>query len=141
MAQGANELIRLAKETVKPRQLSSTVCVGEVAVALISGKGNTHTGVSIDIPSGIGFCAEQNAIGTMITNGESKVVALAAVNWDGDVVSPSGRCREFIYQVDPANAETLIILASGRPMTLRELLPEHWDIPGEGGSPDISKSS
>ena len=74
-------------------------------------------------------------------SGESKVIALAAVNWDGDIVSPCGRCREFIYQVDPANAETVVILAGGRTMTLKELLPEHWDIPGEDVRSDISKST
>jgi cytidine deaminase len=48
-----------------------------------------------------------------------------AVNWDGRVLPPCGRCREFIYQVNDENVDTRVILES-RVTTLNELLPESW---------------
>lgn len=122
----SDDLVLRARDVVNPRQLSPTVGVGDVGCALVTEKGNVYVGVSIDTACSMGFCAEHNAIGTMITNGESRIVKLAAVDWNGKVVSPCGRCRELIYQVDPRNADTLVVLSNRREMKLRELLPEHW---------------
>jgi cytidine deaminase len=61
----------------------------------------------------------------MITAGESQIVAMVAVDWDGTVLQPCGRCRELVVQLDSTNASTEVILPGGvKPM--RELLPEHW---------------
>ena len=122
----AGELIRRAREVVNPRQTSPTVGVGDVGCALLTEKGAIHVGVSIDTACSMGFCAEHNAIGTMITHGESRIVALVAVDWNGEIASPCGRCREFIYQVDSGNAETLILLKGDRHVPLKQLLPDHW---------------
>jgi len=127
----ANELIRRARQAVNPRQLSPKVGAGDVGCALVSAKGAIYTGVSIDTACSMGFCAEHNAIGTMITDGESRIVALVAVDWNGEIIPPCGRCREFIYQVDPDNAETIVLLKGDRRMTMKELLPEHWALPGD----------
>src|SRR3989344_4674160 len=68
------------------------------------------------------------AIGAMTTAGESKIKKIVAV-WkdkgDGDiyVVSPCGRCREFIARIDASNLETEVILAENKSATLKELLP------------------
>ena len=99
-----------AREVVNPRELSPTVGVGDVGCALVTDKGTVYVGVSIDTACSMGFCAEHNAIGTMITNGESRIAKTAAVDWNGKVIPPCGRCREFIYQIDPRNADTIIIL-------------------------------
>jgi cytidine deaminase len=39
------------------------------------------------------------------------------------VLSPCGRCREFIRQIDPANIDTEVVLGRDRSVKLRELLP------------------
>lgn len=74
----------------------------------------------------MGFCAEHNAIGNMVTNGESKVITIAAVNWDGQILAPCGRCREFIYQMNPENVKTRVLLSGNRESTIERLLPDHW---------------
>jgi cytidine deaminase len=66
------------------------------------------------------------AVASMITRGESHIHIIVAVNWDGTVLSPCGRCRELICQVDPANVDTRILLPGGKAVTLRQLLPDHW---------------
>jgi len=121
----SDELVRHAREVVNPRELSPTVGVGDVGCALATDKGTVYVGVSIDTACSMGFCAEHNAIGTMITNGESRIAKLTAVDWNGKVIAPCGRCRELMYQIDPRNADTIVILSDGREKTLRELLPEH----------------
>ena len=107
---GSDELVLRAKEVVIPRQLSPTVGVGDVGCALVSEKGTIYVGVSVDTACSMGFCAEHNAIGTMVTNGESRIVKLVAVDWNGKVIPPCGRCRELIYQIDPGNADTIVVL-------------------------------
>lgn len=120
-----DRLLEAARSVLAPRRLSKTVEVGGVGAALMTPTGAIYKGVCIDAASGIGFCAEHAAAGAMVTAGESRIVAMVAVDWDGTVVQPCGRCRELVVQLDAANGDTEVILPGGvRPM--RELLPEHW---------------
>jgi len=118
------KLIQRAKEVVNPRQLSQSVTAGGVGCALITKQGNVYVGVCIDTACSLGFCAEHNAIGNMITNGESKIESIVAINRFEKILAPCGRCREFIYQVDKDNANTRVILENNRALSLEELLPE-----------------
>lgn len=124
------KLIEIAKKLVSPRRLSPFVQVAGVACALVTDQGNTYTGVCIDADCGIGFCAEHNAIGQMITGGESKIETIVAYSKHGKVIAPCGRCREFIYQVDNRNIQTRILLNAGAVISLSQLLPELW-LPGD----------
>jgi hypothetical protein len=74
--------------------------VGDVASTLVTDRGNRYSGVCIDTGSGTGFCAEHSAIAAMVTAGEYRIARIVAA-WRGDdgvlqVLSPCGRCREFI---------------------------------------------
>lgn len=120
------QLIQLAKKTLNPRKLSLYSDAGGVASALVTDKGNVYVGVCIDTNCSMGYCAEHNAIGTMVTNGESRIIAIVAVDWDGRIISPCGRCREFIFQIDEGNSETRVLLKGDREATIAQLLPEHW---------------
>jgi cytidine deaminase len=120
------DLIRKAREVLNPRRLSPSVEVGGVGSALVTDEGNVYRGVCIDTACSMGFCAEHTAIGAMVTSGESCIISIVAVDWDGTIISPCGRCREFIYQMDERNAGTRVLLKNGRVMSVRDLLPEHW---------------
>ena len=120
------DLVQLAKETLNPRSLSKSVDVGSVASALLTQGGNTYIGVCIDTACSLGFCAEHNAIGSMITAGESRIEMIVAVRENGDIISPCGRCRELIYQVDAGNAKTRVLLKDNKVAYLADLLPEYW---------------
>ena len=80
----------------------------------------------------MGFCAEHAAAAAMITAGENRVVKMVAVNWDGMILPPCGRCREFISQLHEENPNTEVLVAKGRVMTLRELLPFDWRTAARG---------
>jgi cytidine deaminase len=118
-------LIEKAKSVVNPRRLSQTVEVGSVGSALLTTSGNVFVGVCIDAACGIGFCAEHAAIASMVSAGESRISTIVAVSSQGNILSPCGRCREFIWQIDAANADTRVILQD-KVVALRSLLPEYW---------------
>lgn len=127
MKQFSNEqLIQKAKEIAKLHESPFEVKIGEVGCALISEKGNLYLGVSIHACCGIGFCAEHGAIASMVLNQEYKIKKIVAVCGDGTILSPCGRCREFIYEIDEKNYDTEIILDNNRVAKLRDLLPEPW---------------
>jgi cytidine deaminase len=121
------ELIAEAKTVLKPRQLSEHNSAGDVACALLSAAGNVYYGVCIDVGSGIGFCAEHSAIAAMITAGETRIAKIVAVWGDGLVLPPCGRCREFMYQIDPTNlSNTIVVMSAGQSVRLEDLLPHPY---------------
>lgn len=120
------ELYRRAKDALNPRKLSLFAEAGGVASALISDQGNVYVGVCIETNCQMGFCAEHNAIGSMVTNGESRIQTIVAVDQDGRILAPCGRCREFIFQMHAANRGTRVLLDADRVVTIGDLIPEHW---------------
>jgi cytidine deaminase len=118
-------LISKARAVLNPRCLSQYVEVGGVGSALATDKGSVYVGVCIDTACSMGFCAEHAAVASMVTAGESRIVTIVGVNWDGKVIPPCGRCRELIYQINDDNGEARVILQD-KVVTLRQLLPEHW---------------
>ncbi|MBO5757696.1 MAG: cytidine deaminase, partial [Clostridia bacterium] len=84
--------------------------------------------VCIDTCSGLGMCAERNAIANMITNGESRIVKLVCVIGDGRVGSPCGACREMMMQLDKRSPEIEILtdLETLSTVTLGDLVPDWW---------------
>lgn len=121
-----DELYLKAKAVLNPRKLSSSAEAGGVGAALLAANGAVYTGVCIDIACSIGFCAEHAAAATMITEGENRVLKMVAVNWDGAILPPCGRCREFISQLHDDNLHTEVLVAPGVILPLRDLLPYDW---------------
>jgi cytidine deaminase len=75
----------------------------------------------------MGFCAEHAAIAAMVTAGEFRIVSIVAVARDDKgalwVLSPCGRCREFMHQIHPDNLDAEVLLGRGTFVRLREFLP------------------
>jgi cytidine deaminase len=128
-------LIEKAKSVVNPKKIGAYI-VGDVGAALVTDKGNIYLGVCIDVSSSMGFCAEHSAIAAMVTAGEYRIEKIVAV-WKDEtrtyILSPCGRCREFMRQIDEGNLATQVILDIDKVMTLAELLPYHnWFHPISG---------
>ena len=119
------EMTRLARETLHPRELGDGNYAGSVAAVIETDQGHIYRGVCIDTSSSMGFCAEHAAVAAMVTAGESRIRRVVAVHESG-VVAPCGRCREFMCQIDRGNLDAQVLLRGGV-TTLRELLPHRWD--------------
>ena len=120
-------LIKKAVSVINSQKIGEYT-VGDVGCALVTDKGNVYVGVCIDAPSGTGFCAEASAIAAMVTAGETKIKKIVAVWKDGEeiyVVTPCGRCREFISFFDKDNLNTEIILSNTESVRLSDLLPHY----------------
>ena len=117
------DIISVAAKLARPINPSEECSAATVASAIISGLGNTYTGVNADFECGIGFCAEHAAVAEMLKHRESKISVVVAVNDRGEVLPPCGRCREMMWQLDPSNKEALVVFAADWALPLRELLP------------------
>jgi len=121
-----DELYQKARSVLNPRKLSSEAEAGGVGAALLSDSGAVYTGVCIDTACSMGFCAEHAAAAAMVTAGENRVLKMVAVGWDGKIMPPCGRCREFISQLHDDNLAAEVLVAEGTVVRLKDLLPYDW---------------
>ncbi|MCW5548422.1 MAG: hypothetical protein KIT44_05615 [Opitutaceae bacterium] len=116
-------IIAQAHELARPFVSSEDCCAASVGSVIKSATGKTHTGVCVEFECGIGFCAEHSAVAEMLKARESRIAVVVAVNDQGQVLPPCGRCREMMWQLDPANVDALVVLGSDSVVPLGELLP------------------
>lgn len=118
-------LIQKAKSLAKEKNIKGGI-LKEVGCALITEKDEMFYGVSLNLPCGIGFCAEHTAISQMITQTDEThiKVIVAASAWD--IAAPCGRCRELINLIDDRNMETEVIVTDSKKVKLKDLLPKNW---------------
>ena len=88
------DLIAAAEALARPFVASDDCTSGDVAAALVTSAGNLYTGICIDAECGIGFCAEHAAVAEMLKARDSAVRMIVAVDRDGAVLPPCGRCRD-----------------------------------------------
>ena len=122
-----DELYKLALEKAVYRKLGRQTTAGYVGAALLTDKGNIYTGINIDAPCSVGFCAEHSAIAAMVNAGESRVVKMVAVSCQGEIWPPCGRCREFLVQINDDNEKCEVLLPDKSVTTIAELLPHRWN--------------
>ena len=123
------DLYQAARNAIHPRVLSRFAEAGGVAAAVESASGKIYVGVCVDTACSLGICAERNAIFHMITNGESQILRVMAVNQSGKVMPPCGACRELMTQLMPdkyASIEIMLDYENGKIVTLGSLTPEWW---------------
>ncbi|MBR2987764.1 MAG: cytidine deaminase [Clostridia bacterium] len=108
------------------KQVNARVKIGSTAAWLRSASGKEYLGKSLVAACGLGYCAEQGAIAVMLNAGETVIESLMAVDHEGTVLVPCGKCLELISQLDDANRDTRILLGGGKEYTLRQLYPIDW---------------
>lgn len=102
-----------------------------VGAAILDKLGRVHVGCNVEnaaYPEGC--CAEANAIGAMVSQGQQSIVSIAVYGADAvdGPCTPCGGCRQKIAEF--ADGDTKII--TGRPdqaamtYSLQDLLPEHF---------------
>lgn len=118
-----NELYNIAKELSKEIVLNDKSSYGKVAVACLTDKNDLYTGLCFKTTCNVGFCAETSVIAQMLLKGETKITKLVAVYNGNEIISPCGKCREQIYQLNHSNLDCEILLQD-KVILLKDLLPE-----------------
>ncbi len=120
------KLIKKAASVVKSRKYKGGI-IGDVGCALLTGKNKVYLGVCSDVGSHT-FCAEQAAIGAMVTKREYDIKKIVAV-WKDEkgqvfVIPPCGNCRQMMRDINEENLEnTEVILDINKTVKLKKLLP------------------
>ncbi|WP_369831672.1 cytidine deaminase [Caulobacter sp. HMWF009] len=100
-----------------------------VAAAVIDEDGAVHLGVNVEnaaYPSGT--CAEQTAIGAMVTAGGRRINRVLIAAGSNAVVQPCGACRQRIAEFASDTCE-IVSVQDGVPTrrtAFRDLLPESF---------------
>ncbi|MCJ2378986.1 hypothetical protein LNL84_19535 [Vibrio sp. ZSDZ34] len=121
-----NKLIALAQSKLRDQEFSGKLSCGQVSSAIETSSGKQFSGVCIDAACSLGICAERNAIGTMVTEGEFEITKLVCIKGT-EFILPCGACQELLLQLHPKNSEMDIVThANGSTMKLKELMPYWW---------------
>ena len=121
-----DELINIARRNVAPIQLAADdLNAATVGCALLCENGKVYEGICIHLSCGLGFCAEAAAIANMIRDGQTKIIRIVAVS-KNHILSPCGRCREMMVQVNIDNLHCDVIMPSRESVKLEILIPNHW---------------
>ncbi len=120
----ALQATRKTREQVDSGMFSKLMgCVG---AALETSNGEVFTGICMEFYCSLGFCAEHSAASEMVKNGYSEIKKMVAVTFEGKVISPCGRCREMMFQLNKENLKTEVILSEDKVCQLERLLPDPW---------------
>lgn len=103
-----------------------------VGACVLTETGKVYTGCNFENSSfGMTICAERNAIGSAIADGEKRIKAIAIYSPVQDNCAPCGACRQVIHEFCDNDENVDIILKDKdtlRIITLASLLPESFNL-------------
>lgn len=102
-----------------------------VGACVLTENGNIYTGCNFENSSiGLTICAERNAIGSAIAEGERKIKAIAIYSPNSDNCFPCGACRQVIYEFQTSDGADVITEVNGelRVYKLNDLLPHGFNL-------------
>jgi len=103
-----------------------------VGACILAESGNTYCGCNFENGSlGMTICAERNAVGTAIANGERRIKAIAIYSPRQDNCTPCGACRQVLHEFCESDEQLDIIVKIGEELkiyTLAQLLPESFTL-------------
>ena len=100
-----------------------------VGACLLTENGNIYSGCNFENSSfGLTICAERNAVGTAIANGEKKIKAIAIYSPNSEYCYPCGACRQVLSEFKSDDGIDVITDGSEglKVRSLDELLPESF---------------
>lgn len=98
-----------------------------VGACILADSGKTYTGCNFENSSyGLTICAERNAVGTAVANGERKIKAIAVVSPKMKKCTPCGACRQVLSEFQPSDGMDVILDTDDgiKVYPLSSLLPE-----------------
>lgn len=124
LAVGHRELIRLAE---KARERAYAPYSGfRVGAAVLTSRGKVYTGSNIENASyGLTLCAERVAVSKAVSEGDSRIIAIAVVSDGRQPAAPCGACRQVLHEFGAGMPVILANLKGGVVMEdLSHLLPQ-----------------
>ena len=102
-----------------------------VGACVLTENDKIYTGCNFENASfGLSICAERNAVGSAIADGERKIKAIAIYSPNTDNCYPCGACRQVLHEFKSDNGID-VILKQGEELNIRtidELLPEGFNL-------------
>ncbi|MDT4918905.1 MAG: cytidine deaminase [Pseudonocardiales bacterium] len=92
-----------------------------VGAAALVDDGRVVVGCNVENASyGVSLCAECGLVSALHASGGGRLVALACVNFHGDVLMPCGRCRQLLWE---HGGPDLLVDTGEGPKAMIEVLP------------------
>ena len=98
----------------------------KVGACVLTEDGNTFSGCNFEnVSYGLTICAERNAIGTAIAEGQRKIKAIAIYSPNEDNCVPCGACRQVLAEF---KCDEVITEVKGEPKVykLNYIIPESF---------------
>ncbi len=123
------EMIKKAEEASK--KAYAPYSKFPVGACVLTENNNTYIGCNFENSSyGMTICAERNAVGNAIVNGETKIKAVAIFSPNMDNCTPCGACRQVLNEFKSESGLDIIVKIGDKIKiyTLEELLPETFSL-------------
>jgi len=121
-----NKAIEVSKNSYSPYSKFS------VGACALTESGKIYCGCNFENSSfGMTICAERNAIGSAIADGERKIKAVAIYSPNQDNCLPCGACRQVMHEFSSDDKEFDVIVKNGDNLKiykLVQLLPEGFNL-------------
>lgn len=102
----------------------------KVGACLVTEDGTEYCGCNFENSSyGLTICAERNAVGTAVTEGHSKIKAIAIYSPNQDDCTPCGACRQVLAEFQNEEMEVITELNNEPKIyKLNDLLPNGFKL-------------
>jgi cytidine deaminase len=92
-----------------------------VGAAALTDDGRTVVGCNVENASyGLGLCAECGLVSALHASGGGRLVAVACVDFRGEVLMPCGRCRQLLWE---HGGPDLLVDSIDGPKPMTDVLP------------------
>ncbi len=98
-----------------------------VGACVLTVNGKIYTGCNFENSSfGMTICAERNAVGSAVADGERKIKAVAIFSPKKKICTPCGACRQVLYEFESDVGIDVILQSDDGVIVipLKELLPD-----------------
>jgi cytidine deaminase len=123
------EMIKSAEEASKNSY--SPYSKFAVGACVLTENDKIYTGCNFENSSfGLTICAERNAVGSAIADGEKKIKAIAIYSPNMENCTPCGACRQVLNEFKSGQGLDIIVKIKDeiKVYTLEELLPESFSL-------------